>query len=83
MNREAELMEALQLLLNRMNTGNIPMSPEMLDSLRRGGAAGQSSANIHQLGSVSVQVGQLMDVCSKFFKLRLQNEEWCVCSMFS
>jgi hypothetical protein len=37
--REAELMAALQLLVDKLNSGNIQVSPEMLEKARTGGAS--------------------------------------------
>lgn len=36
-NREGELMSALQLLLERLNTGNIPVNQSVIDQLQKGG----------------------------------------------
>lgn len=36
-NREAELMAALQLLLERLNSGNIPINQSVWDQLQNGG----------------------------------------------
>jgi len=43
-NREEELMTALQLLLDRLNTGQIPISPAMYQQLQTGtGPAGSNT----------------------------------------
>ena len=42
--REHELMEALQVLLERLNSGKIPLSPEMLEQAGLASASGGRSA---------------------------------------
>lgn len=43
--READLMMALQLLLDRLNSGQIPMSQTMYEQLRKDGGVAGGAAN--------------------------------------
>ena len=62
--REHELMEALQVLLERLNSGKIPLSPEMLQQAGLGLAGGAIGA-----GAVSGK-GAAVDIL-----LKRQNNE--------
>ena len=60
--REAELMAALKVLLDRLNTGNIPLSKESWEKLQREPPAGSSSSsvNIFHSGGSGAQVRTLV-----------------------
>lgn len=45
--REDELMLALQMLLDRMNSGNMPISQEMWEKMQKGGMAGGNVTNVN------------------------------------
>ena len=49
-NREAELIAALQLLLDRMNSGNVPINHSILEQLQKSGGgdgAGMGLSNVN------------------------------------
>lgn len=50
-NREAELMAALQLLLDRLNSGDLPISQNMWEQIQKGGVVpeGGSVMNINRM----------------------------------
>lgn len=50
-NREAELMAALQLLLDRLNSGDLPISQSMWEQIQKGGVVpeGGSVMNINRM----------------------------------
>lgn len=50
-NREAELMAALQLLLDRLNSGDLPISQSMWEQIQKGGVMpeGGSVMNINRM----------------------------------
>lgn len=50
-NREAELMAALQLLLDRLNSGDLPISQNMWEQIQKGGVVpeGGSIMNINRM----------------------------------
>ena len=66
-NREAELIAALQLLLDRMNSGNVPISQNILEQLQKSGGgdgAGMGLSNINYT-TAGGQVGVMMACCIK------------------
>ena len=56
--RDAELMAALKLLLDRLNSGQIPINKSVLEQLQRGGDGGDTTTstltNVNYGDSVSV-----------------------------
>lgn len=50
-NREAELMASLQLLIDRLNSGDLPISQSVWEQIQKGGAVpeGGSVTNINRL----------------------------------
>ena len=47
--REAELMLALQMLLDKLNSGKIPISPEMINKSKTGTSQRQGAINVSEL----------------------------------
>ena len=47
--REAELMLALQMLLDKLNSGKIPISPEMINKSKSGTSQRQGAINVSEL----------------------------------
>ena len=44
--REAELMQALAHLLNKLNNGGLPVSPEMLEKMKTTNTSIEGSTNV-------------------------------------
>ena len=55
--REEDMMSALKLLLDKLNSGNIPLSPEMWKQMQTGKAAsGSTVTNINISGGAANSV---------------------------